>query len=131
MKFGQLNMRNILLEKSYTKCGGETISRLFSKQIKIEQYLWINSLKMLCNLIVYEVDDYQNIKYIETKLQTTCFYFIQSFLKKAKKRSGTSHAVSFSAWFLKRNISLIIFYYLTKFYCLVAFTLWDIEHYVY
>ena len=30
MKFGQLvkyNMRNIFLEKSYTKCGGETIAR--------------------------------------------------------------------------------------------------------
>ena len=37
MKFGQLieyNMRNIFLEKSYTKCGGETISRLFSKESK-------------------------------------------------------------------------------------------------
>ena len=34
MKFGQLieyNMRHISVEKSYTKCGGETISRPFSK----------------------------------------------------------------------------------------------------
>ena len=34
MKFGQLmkyNMGNIFLEKSYTKCDGETIPRLFSK----------------------------------------------------------------------------------------------------
>ena len=33
MKFGQLmeyNMRNIFLEKSYTKCGGKTCNRLFS-----------------------------------------------------------------------------------------------------
>ena len=40
MKFGQLiecNMRNIILEKSYTKCGGEISPRLFSeKLIKIE-----------------------------------------------------------------------------------------------
>ena len=38
MKFGQLieyNMRNIFLEKSNTKCGGETITTLFWK-IKIE-----------------------------------------------------------------------------------------------
>ena len=38
-KFGQLieyNMRNNFLEKSNTKCGGETISRSFSKKIKIE-----------------------------------------------------------------------------------------------
>ena len=35
MKFGQLiqnSMRNIFLEKSYTKCGGETIPRHFSKK---------------------------------------------------------------------------------------------------
>ena len=35
MKFGQLteyNMKNILLEKSYTKCGRETTPRLFFKK---------------------------------------------------------------------------------------------------
>ena len=34
MKFGQLiecNMRNIFLEKSYTKCGGEASTRPFYK----------------------------------------------------------------------------------------------------
>ena len=38
MKFGQLieyNMRNIFVEKSYTKCGGETIPRPFSKKSKL------------------------------------------------------------------------------------------------
>ena len=38
MKFNQLtdyNIRNIFLEKSHTKCGGETIHRAFSK-VKIE-----------------------------------------------------------------------------------------------
>ena len=37
MKFGQLieyYMRNIFLEKSYPKCGGETITRPFSKKSK-------------------------------------------------------------------------------------------------
>ena len=37
-KFGQLieyNMRNIFLEKSYTKSGGETIPRPFSKKSKL------------------------------------------------------------------------------------------------
>ena len=29
------NMRNIFLEKSYTKCGGETIPRPFSKKSKL------------------------------------------------------------------------------------------------
>ena len=38
MKFGQLmecNMRNIFIEKSYTKFGGETIVRPFSKILKL------------------------------------------------------------------------------------------------
>ena len=38
MKFDQLiqyNMRNIFLEKSTTKCGGETIPRPFSKKLKL------------------------------------------------------------------------------------------------
>ena len=45
MKFGQLieyNMRNIFLEKSCTKCDGETIPRFFSKKsnvsISLDQY---------------------------------------------------------------------------------------------
>ena len=36
MKFGQLtgcNMRNIFLEKSNTKCGGETNPRSFSEKL--------------------------------------------------------------------------------------------------
>ena len=38
MKFGQLiecNMRNIFLEKSYTKCDGETSLRPFSEKLKL------------------------------------------------------------------------------------------------
>ena len=38
MKFGQLieyNMTNIFLEKSYTKCDGETIPKPFSKKFKL------------------------------------------------------------------------------------------------
>ena len=47
MKFGQLiayNMRNIFVEKSYIKCGGETIPYSFPKNQNC-MYLWINSLK--------------------------------------------------------------------------------------
>ena len=42
MKFGQLieyTMRNIFLEKSYTKCGGGTIPRSFSEKSKLSIYL--------------------------------------------------------------------------------------------
>ena len=38
MKFGQLiecNIGNIFLEKSYTKCGGETNPRPFSEKLKL------------------------------------------------------------------------------------------------
>ena len=38
MKFGQLidyNMRNIFVEKSYAKCGRETIPRPLSKKSKL------------------------------------------------------------------------------------------------
>ena len=38
MKFGQLieyNMKNIFLEKSYIKCGGETSLRHFSGKLKL------------------------------------------------------------------------------------------------
>ena len=55
MKFGQLieyNMRNISVEKSYTKCAGETIPRPLSKKsklsISLDQYCKVlNSLFLL------------------------------------------------------------------------------------
>ena len=66
MKFGQLieyNMRNILRnvsEKLYTKCGGEIIPSLFSKN-QNWVYLWINSLKVLYSLFLL----YGNLSVIE------------------------------------------------------------------
>ena len=42
MRFGQLteyNMRNIFLEKSYAKCGKETVPRTFSKNSNLTVYL--------------------------------------------------------------------------------------------
>ena len=42
MKLGQLieyNMRKVFLEKSYLKCGRETISRLFSKKSNLSRSL--------------------------------------------------------------------------------------------
>ena len=55
MKFAQLieyNMRNILVEKSYTKCAGETIPRPLSKKSKLsisqdQQCKVLNSLFLL------------------------------------------------------------------------------------
>ena len=39
--------------------------------------------------------------------------------------------ISFSAWFFKKNISITMFSYQNKFYCLFAFTSWDIGQYMY
>ena len=54
VKFGQLieyNMRNIFLEKSYTKCDGETVRRPFSKNSKLstswDQYLLYAKLRAI------------------------------------------------------------------------------------
>ena len=47
MKFDQLieyNMRNIFVEKSYTKCAKEIIPKPLSKN-QNWAYLWINSVK--------------------------------------------------------------------------------------
>ena len=86
MKFGQLidyNVRNIFLKKTYTKCDGETSLRPFyfscmSKLRPIEIY-WIEAAR------------------------PPALTSYKAFLKN-KKRSGTSLSVSFSAWFLKKNI---------------------------
>ena len=55
MKFGQLivyNVRNIFVEKSYTKCSGDTIPRPLSKKSKLsisldQQCKVLNSLFLL------------------------------------------------------------------------------------
>ena len=62
-----------------------------------------------------------------------CFLVrVKSFRKKSKKfKTGTSHSASLPVWFLKENISLFIFYYLTTFYSLLTFTSWDVGHYAY
>ena len=54
MKFFQLidyDMRNIFLEISYKKCGGETSSRLFSEKLKLSISL-DQQCKVLYNLFI-------------------------------------------------------------------------------
>ena len=57
MKFGQLiecNMRNIFLEKSYTKCGGETSPRPFSEKLKLSISLDQKSKVLYSLLLLYD-----------------------------------------------------------------------------
>ena len=67
MKRGQLigyNMKNIFLEKAYTKCGGETSSRPISKKLKLSMNLSLDqqSEHLYSFLLFYvKIEDYQNI----------------------------------------------------------------------
>ena len=127
--FIEYNMRNMFLCKSYTKYDGETISRPFSKKIKIEHISRSIVLSfILFVFIVCQAEDYQNI--LKLSYRPLVFSSYKAFLKN-KKRSRSVLPPSHSACFLKKNICLVIFYYLTKFHCLVALTSWDIGQYVY
>ena len=83
MKFGQLiecNIRNIFLEKPFTKCGGETIPRPFSEDLKLSISLKQQSI-VSCSLF-YCMPIWELSKYIKTKLEITHFYLVLGFVKK-------------------------------------------------
>ena len=87
MRFDQsidYNTRNIFLEKSYEKCGVETIIRPFSKN-QNWAYLWINSMKFytVC-FIVCKVEGYQNI--VKLSWRPLAFTSNKAFCK-IRKRS--------------------------------------------
>ena len=125
-KFGQLieyNIRIIFLLKSYTKYGGEAIPRPFSWFLEIydDFFFFLTNNYCWCVIIDYILarrmlnNDWTFSK-PRPKLQTTCSYLICF----NRKRCENSLLAWFSAWFLKNNISLVMFYYLTKLQCLVA-----------
>ena len=78
--------------------------------------------------IVCRVEGYRN--WLKLSRRPLAFISNKVFLKK-KRRSGTSLPASFSPLLLKKNISLVILSYLTKFQCLVVSTSWDIGRYVF
>ena len=63
-------------------------------------------------LIVCQVEEYR--KWLKLRCRPLAFTSYKAFIKN-KKRSRTSLPTSFSAWFLKKNVSVVIFYYLTNF----------------
>ena len=82
IKFGQLieyDIRNIFLEKPSTKCGGKNNPQHFSGKSKLSISLYQQS-RVLCSQFLLN-PKLGLSKYIETKLQTTCFYLILSILK--------------------------------------------------
>ena len=85
----------------------------FSKKSKLGISLDQQSKKMYNLLLLYiHGKVYENI------LQRRCWPLALTLYK------------AFSAWFLKRNIFLVIFDKLAKFLCEVAFTSWDNKQYV-
>ena len=70
MKFGKLienNMRDTFVEKSYTKCRGETIPRSFSKKSKL-MYIFGSVFLKLYAVCFYFMLIQGLSKYSETKL---------------------------------------------------------------
>ena len=64
MKFGQVIeyiMRNIILEKSYTKSGGETSPRPFSEKLKLSIPLDQQSNFIQLVFIVCQAEGYRNM----------------------------------------------------------------------
>ena len=109
MKVGQLiecNMRNISFEKSYTNVMEKVVPDPLLRNYNWA-YLWINDQEFYTVFLLYNKRGLS--KYIETKVHTTCFYLLLGFLKN-KKRSGTSLPFLIFYIFLKKNISLVIFY---------------------
>ena len=119
-------LRNIFLEKWYTKCGGKTIPAPFFKKsklsISLDQY---SKVLYILFLLFAKFEDYRN--WLKLNCRPPIFTSNKAFLKN-KERSGTSLPASFSAWVLKKIISLVTFLLQP---CLVAFTSWDIGQYVY
>ena len=76
MKPGQLieySLRNIFLEKSYTKCGGETIPRPFSKKLKLS--ISLDQYSKVSYILFLHMPSCGQSKFIETN-QTTCIYLL-------------------------------------------------------
>ena len=67
-------MRNIFLEKSYTKCGGKTIPRPFSKKSKLGIFMDRQSVYYKFAFILWP--NRGPPKYIKTKVLNTFFYLI-------------------------------------------------------
>ena len=75
--------------------------------LKISKFNIFLGQKLCCIqfiIILCQVEDYRNILKLSSRPLALTSY--KAFLKN-KKRSGTSLPTSFSAWFLKNNISLL------------------------
>ena len=146
-------MTNIILEKTYAKCGRETTPTPIPKN-KIKHIFGSTAWNFI-QFVFIVYPDWKVPKYIKTKVLTTCFYLTawkvsafgvilvrifpysvrmrenadqnnseyEHFLRNASYKAFSLPA-SVSPWFFKKNISHVIFYQLIKFFPLIAFIPW-------
>ena len=114
-------MRNSFLIKSYTKCGGETSPRPFFKKSKMK-LISGSTVWNLCRFfsLYAQFEDYQN----SLKLRSWPLAFTSyKVLFKNKKRSWLLSLPHFLHDFRRKIFLILLLYSLTKFHCLVVFTL--------
>ena len=94
----------------------------FSQKI-IHKIWWIceSTVWHTANLFLFDVQIKVHQNMLKIRCLTLSFILYKAFSKN-NKRSGTNLPSSFSALQWKDNVSLFIFYKLTKFHCLVAYT---------
>ena len=127
-----VSQQNIIWEtfllKNHTQ---NMMDKLFpDPSLKIQNwaYLWVNNLKFY-EVCFYCMTIWQPSNILQLSRRPLAFTSYNVFFWEKSPRPSLPS--SFSAWFLKKNIYLIIFYEMTKFRCLVVFTLWDIGQHVY
>ena len=86
-------MRNIFFEKSYTKCGEETISRPFSKKTKLSISLDKYSKAVYGSLLLHA--NLRAVEIVKPSCRPFAFTLYKLFLQN-KKNSETSLPASFS-----------------------------------
>ena len=95
LKFLEYNMRNIFLEKSYIKRGGETIPKPFFLKKKNEDWAYLKMISLKFYKVCFDcMPSWGLSKYNEIKLPNTCFYLI-------RKRSGTSFPANISFCYIQ------------------------------
>ena len=88
IKFGQLieyNMRNIFLEISYTKYGGETITRPFSEKSKLS--IFLDQIQFV--FIICQVEGYRNIFKLSGRPAQTLNSYLAASVKHLPRMSSS------------------------------------------
>ena len=127
MKFGHLieyNQRNVFLQKLCRKWGKKQVPDLFSFLKQALYEVKASGLQSSFNVFWYPSTWYAaktNLRLLIQKYAQFRFF---------RKGYGDSFYTIFCAWFFKKNGSHLVFYRLTQFHCLIAFTSWDIGQYL-